>query len=466
MGTIERLIFRRALLRGSLLAWAEEALKEVHYSPARHHRLLIEELEKLSCGQFDRLMVLMPPGSAKSTYASILFPAWWFTQHPRTSVLAASHSASLAQHFSRRVRTLIDTKQGYLGFGLKSGQASVGAWTTTTGGEYAALGVRGAIAGRRADLVIIDDPIKSQADADSIRQREHLWEWYKADVSPRMKPGGKIVLIMTRWHPEDLGGQLLGQTEDNWRVLRLPAFAEENDQLGREIGDPLWPDWESQSALARKRALVGERIWSALYQQRPVASQMRLFNVDRITMVEEMPVAATNAVVRAWDLAATIATGPNDPDWTVGLKLQRDRAGRFIVIDIVRMRGTPNQVEEAIVQTAHSDGSQVVISIPEDPGQAGKSQIAYLARQLAGFHVIATRETGSKLARATPLASQIETGNLGIVRAFWNDAFIEELRNFPYGRKDDQVDALARAFTALIERAVTAKTLHHALLNR
>ncbi len=408
----------------------------------------------------------MPPGSAKSTYTSVLFPAWWFTQHPQTSILAASHSASLAQHFSRRVRTLIDTKAEYLGFGLVSGHASTAAWMTTTGGEYTAVGVRGAIAGRRADLVIIDDPIKSQADADSIRQREHIWEWYKADVTPRIKPGGKVVLIMTRWHPEDLGGLLLRQPDDNWHVIRLPALAEENDLLGRQLGEPLWPDWESQAALSRKRSLMGERIWSALYQQRPMLAQARLFDVERVMTLDHLRSATPASIVRAWDLAATAHVDQNDPDWTVGLRLQRDDIGRFIVEDVVRLRGTPNQVEEIIYRTAQRDGRNVVISIPEDPGQAGKSQITYLTRQLAGFHVISTRETGSKLARATPLASQVETGNLFIISASWNYDFLTELREFPMGRKDDQVDALARAFNALIERGRPSQSIQYPLLAR
>ncbi len=139
-------------------------------------------------------MVLMPPGSAKSTYASVIFPVWWFTQHPRSSIITASHSASLAKHFSRRVRSLILEKKNYLGFSVTREERSADRWTTTTGGEYLAIGVRGAIAGRRADLVIIDDPIASQADAESPRQRNHVWDWFKSDLTTRLKPGGKIVL--------------------------------------------------------------------------------------------------------------------------------------------------------------------------------------------------------------------------------------------------------------------------------
>ncbi len=181
-------------------------------------------------------MILMPPGSAKSTYASVIFPAWWFTQHPRSSVITASHSASLARHFSRRVRALILEKEWYLGFSIKRGERSADQWTTSSGGEYLAVGVRGAIAGRRADLVIVDDPVRSRADAESARQRNHVWDWFKSDVTTRLKPGGKIVLIMTRWHPDDLGGQLLARDDSEWRIVRLPALAEPDDPLGRPVG--------------------------------------------------------------------------------------------------------------------------------------------------------------------------------------------------------------------------------------
>lgn len=397
-------------------------------------------------------MVLMPPGSAKSTYASVIFPSWWYALYPGTSIIAASHSAGLAQHFSRRIKALINLKHRYLGYNVQAGNASTSGWKTTAGGEYAALGVRGAIAGRRADLVIIDDPIKSQAEADSPRIRDHIWDWYRSDIIPRLKPGGKIVLIMTRWHPEDLGGLLLRHAEEDWRILRLPALAEEQDPLGRLQGEPLWPDWENQAALFAKRSLLGDRAWAALYQQRPIDAGSRLFFADRIVVCEDFQCASQGTGVRAWDLAATIHSGQNDPDWTVGLKLERDQMGRFMIADVVRVRGTPNQIEELITQTASSDGRNVHISLPEDPGQAGKAQIAYLTRQLAGYHVSSSRESGTKVSRATPVASQIEAGNVMIRRAGWNTAFLDELRSFPFGSKDDQVDALSRAFSVLTDR--------------
>jgi predicted phage terminase large subunit-like protein len=406
----------------------------------------------------------MPPGSAKSTYASVVFPAWWFTQHPSSSVISASHSLGLAEYFSRRVRSLIVEKQQYLGFSITQGNRAVDTWTISSGGEYLSVGVRGAITGRRADLVIIDDPVKSQSDAESGRQREHIWDWYKSDVTTRLKPGGKVVLIMTRWHPDDLGGQLLEQSRAEWRVVRLPALAEAGDPLGRSIGAPLWPEWEDHDALTRKRELIGERAWSALFQQNPLPSSGRLFSVDRIAVVQ--PDLDAEATVRAWDLAATGSTGRNDPDWTAGIKLSREKAGRYIIVDVVRIRGTPRQVEELMVNTAQKDGPKVIVAIPEDPGQAGKSQMSYLTRQLAGFSVISSRETGSKATRAMPLASQVEAGNVSIVRAEWGRALLDEMRDFPWGKKDDQVDALVRAFTTLTTRPRSMSSIAVSILSR
>ncbi len=411
-------------------------------------------------------MVLMPPGSAKSTYASVLFPAWWFVQHPRSSVIAASHTADLAAHFGRQVRALVTEHSALLGYRLNADNRAASRWQTSAHGEYFATGVRGPITGRRADLAIIDDPIKSLLDAESAVQRERLWDWYRSDLTTRLKPRARVVLIMTRWHEDDLAGRLLAQEESEWRLLRLPALAEENDPLGRHAGEPLWPEWEGRNALERKRNAVGHRVWSALYQQSPRPRQGALFNASRIEVVDTLPNGLTGPAVRAWDLAATVERGGNDPDWTAGVKLLRDTTGRWIIADVVRLRGNPRQVEEAILQAATLDGRAVTISLPEDPGQAGKNQVAYLVRMLAGHNVVASRETGSKVVRATPLAAQVEAGNLTMLRANWNNTLIEELRDFPFGRKDDQVDALARGFHLLSDKQSGTRRVSMPLLAR
>jgi hypothetical protein len=152
-------------------------------------------------------MVLMPPGSAKSTYGSLLFPAWWFTQHPASSVIATSHTRSLAENFGWQVRELIREYGNELGYTLRAGRQAAGHWQTTGKGEYFAAGIRGPLAGRRADLAIIDDPVKSQADADSPTLRERLWNWYRFDLTTRLKPRGRVVLVLTIQH--DTGDDLL-----------------------------------------------------------------------------------------------------------------------------------------------------------------------------------------------------------------------------------------------------------------
>jgi predicted phage terminase large subunit-like protein len=219
--------------------------------------------------------------------------------------------------------------------------------------------------------------------------------------------------------------------------------------LGREPGEALWPERFPVEALARTRAGVGEREWAALYQQRPRAGDGVLFKIEKFGTVLAAP--AGGRIVRAWDLAATEQTGGRNPDWTVGLKLMRDADGRFYVLDVVRFRGSPNEVETAIVNTARQDGAAVRIGLPQDPGQAGKQQVLYLTSKLAGYRVSSSPETGSKETRAMPVASQVEVGNVALVRAAWNRPLLEELASFPAGTHDDQTDALSRAFGMLVQ---------------
>lgn len=335
-------------------------------------------------------MLLLPPGSAKSTYASVLFPVWWLIRHPQSAVIAAAHTASLAVHFGRRARNLVAEHAVALGYGLARDERAAASWATNRGGSYYAAGVSGPIAGRRADLVLIDDPVKSQRQAYSFSIREQVSEWYRADLTPRLKPGGRIVLVMTRWHPDDLGGRLLAEQAaggDAWHCIRLPALAEADDPLGRAVGAPLWPEWESADALTRKRTAVGGRTWAALYQQSPRDLHGLLFKVARIEKIVVDGDAYRSSrkgrqqVVRAWDLAATAAESGRDPDRTVGLRLGRDASDRFIVEDVIRLRGSAHAVEEAIASTAEQDGRHVTVALPQDPGQAGWSQVLYLTRR-------------------------------------------------------------------------------------
>lgn len=408
-------------------------------------------------------MILFPPGYAKSTYSSVLFPTYWFCRHPKSAVVATSHTSDLAESFGRRVRNLVTANSDTLGYTLRADSKAAGRWETDQGGEYYAIGIDGSVTGRRADLIVIDDPVKDRVEAYNEKRRLTIWNQYRTALYTRLKPNGRIVLIMTRWHELDLAGQLLdemGSGGDDWTILSLPAVAEdpalstpENpvapDPLGRLPGEPLWPEWEDLAGLARRRRVAGELDWSALYQQRPKPPEGLLFDVKRIGIMETLPPVAK--VVRGWDLAATEQIGSADPDWTVGLKLVETVDGRFVVTDVRRLRGAPEEVRTAMVDTAWVDGSDVPIRLPEDPGQAGKAQTLDLTKLLAGYRVTSVRESGSKATRAEPVISQVNVGNLYTLNAPWRRGLLAELRDFPNGRKDDQVDALSGAFNVLTE---------------
>jgi predicted phage terminase large subunit-like protein len=442
---------RKRRSRAHLGSWCETVLAPIGQAPARHHRMIIERLEAVARGDVDRLMILAPPGSAKSTYSTVLYVPWWFCRNPASAVISASHTSGLAASFGRRVRNTVMANREELGYDLSEDSRAADKWSTDSGGEYITVGVGQALAGRRADLAIVDDPMKGREAAESAVERDKVWRWYTGDLYGRLKPSARIVLIMTRWHEDDLGGRLLDAmadgTGDVWEVLSLTAVCEDptTDPMGREVGAALWPEWEDERALERKRRVSGEREWISQYQQRPAPASGILFVVDKLQICATAPSRVVERV-RCWDLAATEQTGGRDPDWTVGLMMARMESGGYLVEDVVRFRGSPAEVERRLVETAARDGLDVAIGMSEDPGQAGKSQRAYLSGKLAGYVVRWARETGSKETRAMPWASQVESGNVWVLDRVWTGVFVRELAMFPFGSKDDQVDAGSRAF--------------------
>jgi hypothetical protein len=268
-----KITYWRKFCQSSLRAWSTECVKDYGFEPARHHKEIIKYLEKIISGEIDRLMIFAPPGSAKSTYTSELLPPYWFTKFPHSSVIGCSHTGELAERFGRRVRNKILLKSHLLGYTLDESNRAAARWETSNGGEYYAAGVGGAITGRRADLAIIDDPVKSREEAESETVRAKTFEWYKSDLITRLKPHARIILIQTRWHLEDLGGMLLHEMDkggDQWTIVNLPALAIADDPIERSVGEVLWPEWEDKAAIERKRTILGHRDFESLYQQNPM----------------------------------------------------------------------------------------------------------------------------------------------------------------------------------------------------
>ena len=403
-------------------------------------------------GRTPRLMINLPPGSAKTTYSTIIAAAWALAQRPGLDVICASNTAQMAEGFSRRTQSLIRDHSDTLGYSLTRDAAEE--WTTTNGGHYRSAGIGGAIAGTRADLAIIDDPTRSRADAESETVRESQWAWFIGDLRTRLKPEATIIVVMTRWHPDDLGGRLVDRQKGLWRVVSIPAIAEADDPLGREPGEWLWDDdpaylygAELRKAYAEYQAAGATRDWAALYQQHPRSAEGSLFKIGKIDVLETAPNLHGATVGRGWDLAATKQVGTRDPDWTVGLKMARLPSGLYVVLDVMRIRGGPDEVDTTIRNVTKQDGPGIRQSIPQDPGQAGKAQALAFVRLLAGYRVETSPETGDKATRASLFASQVNGGNVAMVRASWNAPLLDELAAFPGGIKDDQVDAASRAFS-------------------
>jgi predicted phage terminase large subunit-like protein len=439
--------------RKSFIAFCVEALSSHGESPARHHRLICQALQDVAESRCKRLMILAPPGSAKTTYTSRLFPAWYFAFRPRSSIIAVSHTQELSETNSGFVQRTIRDNAETLAYSLTND--AKGRWYTNNSCGYLAGSVGSSILGFRANVAVIDDPIKSRQDAESGTSREHTWTWFTNDLLTRLTPDGAIILIATPFHEDDLMGRLQRLQADEWKVLRLPAISEgDGDPLGRMEGEPLWADDQygyGQRLLEIQAAAEREgrsRDWYAQYQGRPRPPDGAMFKPGQMPIIEPTMMPHVIEQVRAWDLASS-ARG----DWTVGLKLARtyDAAyeNTFIVTDIRRFRGAPEEVRQTVRNVAAADGYGIKIWIPRDPAQAGADQADSYIRMLSGYRVEAERMSGDKATRADAAASQANIGRISMLRAPWNPAFIEELAAFPRGVHDDQVDALSLAFSKL-----------------
>jgi predicted phage terminase large subunit-like protein len=329
------------------------------------------------------------------------------------------------------------------------------------------VGVGSPPTGRGGNLIVIDDPIKTQAEAFSKAFRDKLWRWWQFDLRTRIEPNGIVVIIMSRWHEDDLVGRLLAAEErgelddgteaERWDVLHLPALADpaivDPDPLGRRPGEALCPERYDQRALLRLRdnpaTGVGPRAFSALYQGRPTPAEGTMFRREDWRYTDVPP--AGMRWVRAWDLA-----GSTDGDWTVGVKMARDDRGFTYIGDVVRFREEPAETERRIRLIATEDvrtGCRRQV-FPQDPGQAGKSQKGYLSRIVFGgldTQVHFETMSGSKAVRAEPYSGQQGANNVVLVKAPWNAEFVEEHTYMTpegtTGTHDDQVDATALGFT-------------------
>ena len=429
---------------------------------------LCARLERLEYEREQRIVIHAPPQMGKSIILSQRFPAWLLTRRPDITIKLACYNITRAAKHSRVARDLMQSDQFLRMFPSPDLRlpkiTSAEEWATAarlarrdSQSSFKALGLQTGFVGEGADLLLIDDPYAAPEDARSAIINEKTCAFWPETARPRMKPGANVVKMFHRYTEDDAAGRALA--EGGWEYIRYAAIADGDYKLpttGETWPDPLGRNEGEYLSTRFPENWYAERMangytWLSQFQGRPTNKEGSFFKVANLEIISTAP--ANLKTVRAWDLAAS-----SKGDYTAGVKIGRDDNGLFYVMDVQRGQWLPDERNRVMLQTAALDGRQTRIRLSQDPGQAGVDQIQQLTRLLAGYSVKAERESGSKETRADGLASQVNAGNVRLIAGSWNKDFIEELRTFPLGRKDDQVDAAANAFVELTTgRATTVR---------
>jgi predicted phage terminase large subunit-like protein len=423
------------------------------------HDVLAQRYMAAERGELTRQIINTPPQHGKSLLTSVYFPSWFLGRNPGKHVIVASYAQSLSERSSRAARRLVRSPLFSWAFDQTTLEERKAAneWFLSGGGSYSAVGVGSSLTGKPADLLIIDDPHADYASAHSQSEREAVWQWFLSTAMTRLGPGGIVLIIMTRWHVDDLVGRLLSPDRKReleasgvmteWSKLRLPAIAEENDPLGRRPGEPLFPERYPLPVLKEQMANLGTYLASALYTGEPVRKGGNYVDPDLINVI------ALDAVprcrwIRFWDLAATAkeASKNGDPDFTVGARVGRDEAGNLYITSMVRGQWAWPKARERIQALARSE--QIPVAVETVAGF--KAALGNLREDWP--NEVPLREVGvdrDKLTRALPWFSLMEQGKVFAVAGPWLGEFKAELAAFPGGPHDDQIDAVSGAYGSL-----------------
>ncbi len=435
--------FRRLINPGDVWGWWQ--------------REIAEELQRFAgdmrAGLRPKLVIQAPPQHGKSVQI-IDFIAWLAGQNPDWRTIYTSFSDRLGIRANLRLQrmfdsqtyreifpaTLINQSNAVTVSGQYLRNREIIEYVGRTG-FFRNTTVRGSITGESLDVGVIDDPIRGRADAQSQAIRDAAWNWFTDDFFTRFSEHAGLLSILTRWHIDDPIGRLIDR-DPSVRVLSYSAIADE-DEKNRKRGEALFPELKSLAFLRERELVMSAGNWAALYQQKPTLAEGSEFKPGMLTVIPAIPTGTR--FVRAWDLAST----SDDGDWTAGAKLGMQPNGRLLIAGVERERLGPDGVRHLLLATATRDGYDTTVALPQDPGQAGKAQARDLTRLLSGYSVTSKPVSGDKVTRAGPLASQVNVGNVDVLQGPWLAPLTDELRSFPHGLHDDQVDALSLAYDEL-----------------
>lgn len=433
--------------------------------------VLAAELERIESGENKRLLVSMPPRHGKSRIITQLFPCWYLGKHPEAEIIQTTYAHPLSVKHSRRARDIFVSQEYAQLFpdtrytpGRESQEAisvarqAADEWGTIQGGQYYAVGGGGSVTGHGADIAIMDDPLKGRRDANSPTMRDAAWDFYASTLYTRLSPQGAMIVLLTRWHPDDPAGRIIEQIRQGdsepWTVINLPAW----DKTETEA---LWPERWTIKKLKEIRSAIGSYEWSSLYMGQPVIRGGNMFKVDNIMYHKTDAQFPREGYVRLWDLASTEKErASDDPDYTAGA------LGALTIVDgqehywLKDMRAGQWSVtmrDSAIVQAARDDGDRVSIGIEAVGGY--KDAVNYLREKikkaglLRNVRAISGKDLGGdKVSRATPIEAIIEAGCFHVLQCNWTDRFILNMSEFPNGKHDDEADSVALSYHELKRR--------------
>ncbi len=438
------LINRRA--RQSLVDF--EIATNDKYEPNWHHEIVARELEHVEAfgdRDYKILMVFVPPRHGKSQQCSIDFPAWYIGRNPDKEIITASYSAELAQDFGTKTRDKVESEQYKLIFSdlaLKADERSKAKWRTADGGSYTSVGVGGPITGRGADILLIDDPIKNREEAESETYREKIWSWFTSTAFTRLEPGGVVVVILTRWHDDDLAGRILSHPELSKRIkiIKFPAIAE-IEEPNRVIGFPLWPKRYPKEALMEIKAAIGPYDWSALYQQTPILSENQEFKnawfkgiseyeVERMSTRKFLTIDTAMSKKAQADFTGFCDNSINSEKFW-HLKAWRMKIGPEELVDTLFTLHRKRRYEKiGIEKTAYLDGLKPFLDAEQIKRQTFLPIVELIHHQTA------------KEIRIRSLIPRYSAGSIYHIDGMCKDLEDEAIR-FPFGVHDDVLDAVA-----------------------
>lgn len=413
---------------------------------ARHLRQIADRLEDVDAGRCLRLHITAPPRHWKSSLAVEKFIAYYLGRHPDRTVAIFSHAQNKALEFSRTIRGVIATNDKYRelfpGTCMSPVIASAGEWALAGAfrSTMVAMSVGSSPTGRGFQLILIDDPIADVQTAYSKNERDKIWSWYREVLRDRLEPGGAIVLIMSRWHGDDLAGRLIKESDagtgEKWDVLHLKALDAQQNALWEER----WP----KAALLETKQAQGARAFAARFQGEPRLDEGNMLNSALLRMIDQEDVPAMVAIVRYWDLAFSDVQGS---DYVAGVKMGADRQGNRYILHVKRIQGRWTNSAPVIMRFADTDGVECQQIIEANGTQLGYAQ--EMKERIPGRTILEGRPEGNKEMRAAIWGTRLEDGIIFCVRGPWNVELFDCMDFFPNGEHDDIVDGVSGAWAGL-----------------